>query len=229
MKTNLVKFQWLLILVMGLFMASCSESNDATDEANAETYAEETVFRTQESTNLGRFGCYELVFPVTIIFSDGTTADVDSYETFKAAVKAWKINNPRVRTRPSLEFPYDIINADGEFITVDDLAEQRELKMACAKDFFGNHGPKGHNDRPKLCFRPTFPFSVSLPDGTIITLTSKEDRKTLHDAVKAYIQSNPGEKIRPELVFPITLLMEDGSSVTVNSKDELKALKDSCK
>jgi len=229
MKTNLFKFQWLLILVMGLFMASCSENSDTTDEATADAYAEETVFRTQESTNLGRFGCYELVFPVTISFSDGSTAEVDSYETFKAAVKAWKIANPRVRTRPSIDFPYDVINADGELITVDDLAEQRELKIACGKDFFGNHGPKGHNDRPKLCFRPTFPFSVSLPDGTVITLTSKEDRKTLHDAVKAYIAANPGERVRPELVFPITVLMEDGTSVTVNSKEELKALKDSCK
>jgi len=229
MKTNFFKFQWLIIMVIGLFVTSCTENADTTDDATADAYAEETVFRTQESTNLGRFGCYELVFPVTISFPDSSTTDVDSYDAFKAAVKEWKKNNPRVRTRPSIAFPYDVINAEGELITVDDLSEQRDLKIACGRDFFGNHGPKGHNDRPKLCFRPTFPFSVSLPDNTIITLTSKEDRKILHDAIKTYLAANPGEKVRPELVFPITVKMEDGTSVVVNSKEELKALKDSCK
>ncbi len=229
MKTHLVKFQWLMILLMGMFMASCNDNSDSTDDATAESYAEETVFRTQEAVNMGRFGCYELVFPVTLSFSDGTNVEVDSYDALKEAVKAWRQANPKVKTRPSIAFPYDVIDSEGAIITVTDLAKQKELRIACGKDFFGNHGPNGHNDRPKLCFRPTFPFSVSLPDGTIITLNSKDDKKVLHDAVKAYMAANPGVKVHPELVFPITVQLEDGTLVTVNSKEELKALKDSCK
>lgn len=229
MKTNFVKFHWLSIMVIGLFLTSCTENSETSDEASAESYAEETVFRTQESTNMGRFGCYELVFPVNLSFPDGSSVEVDSYETLKSAVKEWRGENPKVRIRPAIAFPYDIINSDGELITVDDQAEQKELRMACGKDFFGNHNPMGHNDRPKLCFRPTFPFSVAFPDGTIFTLNTKEDKSKLHDAIKAYVAANPGERVRPKLVFPTTVKLEDGTLITVNSKEELKALKDSCK
>jgi hypothetical protein len=227
MKTNLLKFQWLFILVMGLFIVSCSDSsNSATD---AESYAEETVFRTQESTNLGRFGCYELVFPVTFNFPDGTTANVDSYNGLKTLIKEWRNDNPKVRTRPSLALPYSVINAAGEVITVETVEQQKELKIACAKDFFNNHDPKGHNDRPKLCFRIQLPFSLTLPNGTIMEITSKDDLKRLHAAIKEWRKNHPDSKVRPTLVFPVTVKMEDGSLVVVNSKEELKALKESCK
>jgi hypothetical protein len=231
MKAYLLKFSWLFFLLGGLSIVSCNKESDASDVTSADAYAEEVVFRTQESTNLGRFGCYELVFPVTIQFPDASTVEVDSYEDMKEAIKTWRLDNRDVRTRPAIAFPYDVVNEDGEVITVDDEAEQRELRIACGRNFFGNNGPKGHNDRPKLCFKPVFPFSVSLPDGKIITLNSKEDKKVLHDAVKEYIKNNPGNgrKIRPEFVYPITVQLEDGTTVVLNSKEELKALVASCK
>ncbi|MBK8668043.1 MAG: hypothetical protein IPN89_00715 [Saprospiraceae bacterium] len=230
MNTNFLKFQWLFILLMGLFVVSCSKNDDSAAALEAESYAEETVFRTQEGANLGRFGCYELVFPITMNFPDGSASDlIDSYEALKTVIKTWRENNPKVKTRPSIAFPYSVVNETGEVIMIEDLAAQRELRIACAKNFLGNHGPQGHNDRPKLCFKPAFPYSVSLPDGTIIALNSKEDLKTLHDAVKAYKKAHPGEKFRPVLVFPINVTLEDGTSVTLNSAEELKALKESCK
>jgi len=229
MKTYLLNFRFLFVLVLGLSLGSCSDSSDVADEASAETYAEETVFRTQESANLGRFGCYELVFPVTLNFSDGTSVVVDSYESLKAAAKEWRKANPRVRTRPMLAFPYDIINDEGEIISVTDEAVQRELRLACRKDFFANNGPHGHNNRPKMCFHPVFPFSVLIPDGTIVTLNAKEDRRLLRDAIKTWRENNPDSTERPELVFPVDVILEDGTTVTVNSKEELKALKESCK
>ncbi|MBC7884668.1 MAG: hypothetical protein H7X99_04295 [Saprospiraceae bacterium] len=229
MKTNLVKFQWLFILALGLFGTSCSDTSDSIDDATAETYAEETVFRTQEAANLGRFGCYELVFPVTVAFPDGSTAEADSYEALKLVVKNWRKDNPRVRIRPSFAFPYEVINKDGEVITVEDATQQKELRIACGKDFFGTHGPAGHNDRPKLCFRPAFPFSIELPDGTIVTLNSKEDKRKLQLAIREWKKNNPDSTEKPELVFPLSVILEDRTTVIVNSKEELLALKESCK
>ncbi|MCE2788944.1 MAG: hypothetical protein LW630_03405 [Saprospiraceae bacterium] len=229
MKTHLVKFSLMLLVFSGLSLVSCNKDNDSFNDATVDAYAEEVVFRTQESTNLGRFGCYELVFPVTLSFPDGSNAEVNSYEEMKDALKTWRLDNKNVRTRPVIAFPYDVVNEDGEVITVENEADQRELRIACGKNFFGNNGPKGHNDRPKLCFKPVFPFSVSLPDGKIITLNSSEDRKVLHEAVKAYMKENPGKRIRPEFVYPITVALEDGTLVTLNSKEELKTLLESCK
>ena len=229
MKMYLLNFRWLFILILGLGLGSCSESSDVAEETEAETYAEETVFRTQESANLGRFGCYELVFPVTVSFSDGSTVEVDSYITLKEAVKAWRKDNPRVRTRPTLAFPYEIINDEGEIISVTDINVQRSLRLECRKDFFENNGPHGHNHRPKICFLPAFPFSVLIPDGTVITLNAKEDRKVLHNAIRTWKLNNPDATARPELIFPLDVLLEDGTTVTVASKEALRLLKESCK
>jgi hypothetical protein len=229
MKMHLLKFSWFLMLLGGLTIISCNKDGNFLDDATTDEYAEEVVFRTQEATNLGRFGCYELVFPVTLQFPDGNSAEVNSYEEMKDALKTWRADNKDVRTRPFLSFPFDVVNEDGEVITVENEADQRELRIACGRNFFGNNGPKGHNDRPKLCFKPVFPFSVSLPDGKIITLNSKEDRKLLHAAVRLYMKDNPGKRIRPEFVYPITVELEDGTTQVLNSKEELKALLETCK
>jgi hypothetical protein len=224
MKSQNFKFQWLLILVVGLFITSCTDTNDLGDDASAEAYAEEVVTRTLESSNLGKAGCYELVFPVTVSFPDATTVDIASVEALKEALKSWRKDNPRVRTRPSLAFPYSVINASGEVILVETEADQRELRIACGREFGGHD-----KDKHKSCFKINFPFSVMLPDSTVINLNAKEDRKVLHDAIKAYKKANPGVRVKPELVFPISVTMEDGTVVTVNTKEELKALKESCK
>ena len=234
MKSIHLKFSFLMLLFAGLFIVSCSKDSSVTDEADASAYAEEAIYRTQESGNLGRLGCYELVFPVKVNFPDSTqSGELASYEDIKTAIKEWRLDNPRTKGRPSLAYPYDVINEDGEVITITSRDEEKALREACRKNLFGNHGGPfggghGGGHHPKLCFKVEFPFSVMFPDSTIITLNSKEDRKTLHKAIRTYKEAHPGEKFRPELVFPVTVTLEDGTSVTVNSKEELKALKDSC-
>ena len=79
-----------------------------------------------------------------------------------------------------------------------------------------------------MCFKPVFPFTVILPNAKEITLNSADDRKTLHEALKAYYTANPGKREKPVLKFPASFELADGSKVTVNSKEELTALKDSC-
>lgn len=227
MKTLFLNFGFFLVLGLGLFVTSCADSSDATDDTTAEEYAEEVIFRTQESINLGRLGCYELVFPVTVSFPDGSTATVNSYDELKTSLIAWRKDNPRVRTKPTFAFPYDVINSDGEVITVLDEAQQRALRIACGKDRFGE-GPKGHHGKGKLCFTINFPFSVALPDSTIVTLNAKEDRKLLHEAVRKFRAENPGVRVHPTLVYPISVTMEDGTIVTVLSAEELRNLKNSC-
>jgi hypothetical protein len=229
MRTSPVNFKWLFVLLVGMTVFSCTENNDSISTAEAEEFAEEVVFRTQESTNLGRFGCYELVFPVSLSFPDASSLLVNSYEEMKTALVDWRKDNPRVRTRPTIAFPYDVVNQDGEVITVENLEDQRALRIECGKSFFGNNGPKGHNNRPKLCFKPLFPFTVAFPDGTTVTLNSGDDRKVLHEAVKAYKKANPGKRVQPKFVYPITVELEDGTQVTLNSQEELKALIESCK
>lgn len=239
MKTRILNFPLMMIFVLGLFITSCTDSADVssatTDTTDTESYAEEVVTRTVVGGALGKNGCYELVFPVTLVFADSTTVSVDSYEALKTAVKEWRTNNPDVKGKPSLAFPYDVINEAGEVISVTDATVQKELRALCGKNPNGGngHGGNGHggngHGNGHSCFTINYPFSVSLPDSTIITLNSKADQETLRAAVKEYKKNNPGVRVHPELVFPITVTMSDGTVVTINTREELKALKDSCK
>ncbi|MBP6446832.1 MAG: hypothetical protein WAT22_11690 [Saprospiraceae bacterium] len=225
MKTNLFKIAPFLILFAGLFITSCTESDD-TSSASLDEYAEETVLRTIDSVGVGRKGCFELVFPVTVVFGDSSTATADSYEAMKDAIKAWREKNPDSRIRPKIALPFQVVKPDGEYVNVTTDAEAKALKAMCGRP---GHGPKGPKGNHKMCFKPVFPFTVLLPDGKEFTLTSSADRKALHDAIKAYYTANPGAaRTKPTLKFPATFEMSDGTKVTVKSKEELIALKDSC-
>lgn len=226
MKTNLFKITPLLILLAGLFITACTDNEETLSDESLDQYAEETVLRTIDSVGAGRKGCYELVFPVVLVFGDSTTASVDSYSTMKDAIKTWRQNNPDSRQRPKIQLPFQIVNKEGEYITVSNASDAKSLRASCGRP---GHGPKGPQGNHKMCFKPVFPFTVTLPDGSEFTLNNPDDRKALHDAVKAYYTANPGaEKVLPKLKFPALFEMPDGTQVTINTKEELKALKDSC-
>lgn len=227
MKTGFLKLNWILVVLAGLFIASCSDNSDVS-ATEAQAYAEEVVSRNLEGGNLGRLGCYELVFPVNIDFPDSTASvSVNSYEEMVSAIKTWKETATGGKhARPTIAFPFDVLNKDGELITVEDEAQLRELRAACGKDKF--HGGIVHQGNHHACFKIDYPFTVILPDSTEYTLNSSDDQAGLRDAIKAWKKANPGVKARPELKFPITVTMADGTSVTVNSREELKALKESC-
>lgn len=217
---------WLLLFGMVAMLASCNKTDEAS-EAEVESFVEETVFRIQESCNMGRFGCYELVFPITLTYPDGSVSeDINSYEELAAAVKAWRQDNPRVRIRPVITLPFSVLNEEGELITLETREEVMRLRMECKRDFFENHGPMGHNGRGKFCFRLQYPISIEYPDGTVESYASRQE---LHMALRTWKKDNPGIDVRPALVFPLSVIMEDGTVVTVNSKEELKQLKEDCK
>lgn len=225
MKSFLVSKIWLLVFGMTAFLVSCNQDESTPEEVDA--YVEEVVYRIQESGNLGKFGCYELVFPVTVTFPDGSVSEeLNSYEEMKEVLKAWRAENGKARVRPVITLPFDVLNEEGDLISVETIEQLRRLRMDCRRTFFENNGPTGHNVRGKFCFRPQFPLTLIFPDGTTETYS---DRRSMHQALREWKRNNPGFDVRPVLAFPMNVIMEDGTIVTVNSKEELKALKESCK
>jgi hypothetical protein len=224
MKSLLVSKLGLIFLAIMAF-SSCQKNE--TNEAEVESFAEETIFRMQEAGNLGRFGCYELSFPVTVTFPDGSVSEeVNSYDELRDVLKTWRADNGKARVRPVITLPFEVITDEGEIITVENVEQLRRLRMECRRTFFDNHGPNGHNDRGKFCFRLQFPLSLMYPDGTIESYTT---RREMSLALRLWRIDNRGAVRRPVLVFPLNVIKEDGTVVTVNSKEELKALKEDCK
>lgn len=71
--------------------------------------------------------CFELAYPLTYVFPDGSTITGEEGEV-EDALKSWYEANSEVETKPELAFPVDIIWKDGSTQTVED-----ELAMELAK------------------------------------------------------------------------------------------------
>lgn len=222
-----LKIFLLPFLAIVAIMVACNKSDElTTDEA-----VDEALYSIQERGGMGRFGCYELVFPVTISLPDSTTAEVDSYDEMKQVLRAYFQANGGGhhgghRPHPSFVFPISVISQDGELITVNNGDELRALREECGGGTFGHHGSQGHGQHGLSCFEIVFPITIEFPDGTT---AQAGDRQELHQLIRTWRHDNPGVPGRPRMVFPITVEMtDDGTLVTVNSREELHDLKESC-
>ncbi len=229
-----LKLFLLPVVALVVVMVACNKSSDlSTDQL-----VDQALYNAQERGGLGRFGCYELVFPVTLVLPDSTTATVNSYDEMKSALRAFFEANgggghphghhggAGDRPHISFQFPISVVSEDGELITVNSQDELRELREACAGSTFGNHDPQGHGQHGLSCFELVFPITIEFPDGTT---AAAADRMALHQLIRTWKQNNPGSTERPQIVFPLTVKMtDDGSLVTVNSPEELRQLKEDC-
>jgi len=216
----------MLIVAAGFFMSSCQKEETAAD---VENFVLQSTYEIEERCAAGSAGCYELVFPVTLQFSDSTTQEVASYDEMKQAIRTWFEANggrPRPQDRPRLVFPYDVINEDGEVITVTNQEEVRVLREACVRGNFGPGGHHGHFGKDHACFRPVFPFTLEFPDSSQVTVNTPRE---FVQAIREWRQNNPGSTERPGFVFPLTVQLHDRTEVIVNSAEELAALKEACR
>jgi len=214
---------------------ACNKSEDAA--ATIEEAVDQSLYSIQERGGIGRFGCYELVFPLSIVLPDSSTAEIGSYEELKDTLREYFEANgtaggghqghgPR-RHRPAIQFvfPISVIDQDGVVITVDSEEALRALREDCGGTF-GNHGPQGHGHHGLSCFDLVFPITIQFPDSSTVEVANRQE---LHDQVRTWRQNNPGVRERPQLVFPITVQMTaDSTLVTLSSKEELRALKEDC-
>ena len=206
------------LTIFATLFTSCDKESVLSDEI-VQNFVNESVEAVERSGSVGRTGCYEFVFPVSITFPDESTTSIEDYETLRATIKEWKEANPDTEEKPSLAFPLEVVAEDGAIISVESKDALKELKQACRRN-----GRKNHNKGDR-CFEIVFPLSITFPDGTT---TAYADRMTLKMAVRAWKVANPDAEERPMLAFPIDLTLEDGTTVTVNNSEELQAQKESC-
>lgn len=73
------------------------------------------------------------------------------------------------------------------------------------------------------CFDFVFPISITVPDGSTITLESGEDWVN----VREWYQANPEANERPQFAFPLDITFGD-STLTINNGQELKRARGAC-
>ncbi len=76
--------------------------------------------------------CYEVQFPLTVAFSDGSTAEASDRENLQQILRAWKADNPEAEERPEIQFPINVELEDGTIVTVESAEALKDLKDTCS-------------------------------------------------------------------------------------------------
>lgn len=195
-----------------------------------------------------------LIFPVNVIFSDGSTETVIN----EGELKELREKCIEERHEQCFEFIYPItfIMPDESEILVSDKGDYDAIKAW----YEGNPETK---ERPTL----KFPVDVIMPENDTLTINTKEEIEALKDIcnkeyrhnkdkcfelvlpvtvsladssmviietpedwqkVKEWCDANPEAEGKPALVFPVEIIYADGTSQTVNSQEEMDVLKEDC-
>jgi len=227
----------LVAMVFTLGFIACDKESLSTNDTTLNA-VDETMFALEQRGNLGRHGCYDLIFPVTIKFSNGNTKTVTSQDSLKKAVKAWHLSSgTNKRERPGFVFPIQVTAEDGAVITVDSETELGELRSACKKrgldSLFHRDSlhRKGFPKHDSICFTFVFPIYVKKADSTVVSVANSSELKILLHAERKGGRGHGrkhGISNQLQIVFPVTVKKSDGNTAVLNDKSALKALRESC-
>lgn len=250
-KSNMLTALFAFLLI-GIFTVSCSEEAYTVDSETVQNYVDQSVYSIQTEANVGKLGCFEFIFPVSIEYPDGTVTDVDDYETLRSNLQAWIEANAELfeddddsdadedredgkwrhgykgdidwELLPTLVFPIEVVSEDGTLSSIENQRELFELKRTCRKNFYGDKGRHGHGKGDK-CFSLVFPITLVLADGSTIT---GEDRRDLKTQLRAWKETAEDADERPSLQYPVTIELEDGTTQEITDLEALQAAKDGC-
>lgn len=226
---NTLKLNWtgLFAFVFALMLFSCQENSnvDLPEDMDLEQVSEDEVYYltaasgTTEATDQAtdfrhRRICLQPVFPLTLVFPNGSTLEVNDLRELKKAFIRWRRSGND--GRPHIAFPHEVELPDGNIVTVENREELRRLIRQCLKKV-----------RPNLdsCYQISFPVTVDLGNGVTETVASKEELAAL---IRNWAQNQRASLPRPEMVFPIDIVMNDGHIVTVTSARELAQITRDC-
>ncbi len=219
---NLRIFGLMLLAALAIAFTSCNQDNlDLTD---VENFTDSTVEGLQRGV-VGKKHCLEFIFPISIEFIDGSTAEATDYENLHETVKAWFEENEvekNKENKPQLIFPIQVLNQEGEVIDVVSEEELKELKSECPRVGKCKRGKGGKGFK---CFSLIFPVTLTI-DGEDQTF---EDKMTLKETIRAYKEAVGEDFERPTLVFPVTIEYEDETQIEITSEEDLIAAKEACK
>jgi hypothetical protein len=226
----LLRSTFILLLAMMFSLTSCDQ--DSGDLTSTDNF---TLAQNLENLPMGKGeimankhfhpkharGCLDLVFPVTIVFPDGTSAEVNDNEELRSEVRSWYENNTSDQ-RPSFEFPITVLIED-----VETSIEDEDALIAALRDCVVQSG-HGHSVFPfKLgdCIEVNYPITVLFPDGTSLEVADADELKA---AFRAWHDSGADSLGRPTIQFPITITIRD-RVLTINSFEQLKRASRLCR
>lgn len=234
MFTQILKISIISIFISSLLFISCSKDNESINVEEIQNLVSNDLEIITTDASLGKGGCYELVYPISIAFSNDSTLELNDSEELRKAISEWYKENGSKEGKPSLIYPYTVTNKEGEQIIVTSDDKQKELRKNCKgderddkeeDDWRNDKDEEDRGNEKETCFTLNYPLTYIYSDGH---RESYDDKKAFLEAIKLYFESNGKEAKRPVLQYPISITLEDGSEVSVDSDKELLSLKKEC-
>ena len=93
----------------------------------------------------------------------------------------------------------------------------------------GKDEGRGEGEESERCFEFIMPYTIMMPDSSIITLSEESDR----DKIRTWYKENPKYKKRPQIQFPVDIHLldvEEGNedTLTLSSSEDLKKVMERC-
>lgn len=158
--------------------------------------------------------CYELVYPVTIINTDGTETTVNSEEELEQLYDEYfETEGEEEEDFPYIAYPFDVIDEEGNTITVNSEEEEYDLYDNCEE--------WDEEWEEEICFDLVYPIQLTNPSGEVITVNSEEELEALFDNIE-------NEEDCPEIVYPYDIVFDDGMTITITNEAEEEEAFDVC-
>ena len=170
--------------------------------------------------------CYDVLFPVTVGFPDGTTEVVDSSSALRQILADWADNNPEAAERPALVFPYDVVLEDGSVITITSEEELRQLRLECHHRNRRRSHDRDGDITDNNCYSLVYPVVVNFPDESTAEYA---DREALMTGVAEWHSANPESEDRPQLALPYSAELMDGTIVSIEGRSDINRLRSHCR
>lgn len=221
---DLLFFNWPLNLVDEDGVFYIVESADSFFELmfSCENYGNpcDSVWNGEDSIFFGAqyLGCYEIVFPVSVIDENGDVIEIEDVDQMMSLV----FNGFFI---VDFVYPFNIIDEEGVVHTVTDAFHLNELMDEC----WG--GPNGGGGFEQLlilfstavmgdeaCYSINYPITISNGDSLLVDINNDEEMMNLFEHSEYY-----------SFQYPISVtLLEDQSIYTVNDEEDIAMLIETC-
>jgi len=217
-------------LLLTLFLASCDKSDIGNLDGpeireNASLLNNFSNSMEEDSEYQDSLDCFALVYPITVIYPDGTETSLGSDQELDDALDAWFQANENAESYPTFKFPIQVSLSAGTIQDVNSEEELEELIYNCYDYEECEYLEDYEGEIEDLCFSFSYPITISFPDGTT---QSVDNDSTFENLVEQWFMTNGENAEDPTLVYPVDLILEDGALQTVNSDEELYAVLDEC-
>jgi len=161
--------------------------------------------------------CFTVIYPVQVVFPDGSTQTFNSDEEIENAIDVWYNANPESKEDPMPVYPVQIILADSTLVTIENEEQFDKVDIDCYGDY---DDYEDYDDFDELCFDLVFPVTVNNPDSTTILANNEAE---LEDALEVIF--GDVDHIDEEAIFaavlPFDIILKNGTTQTINSLEDL--------